>query len=69
MNAYTDAMQATSTEDSPWYVIPADKKWFTRLAVATIIRETLQEMNLRFPELSPKQRAELQKAKQVLLNE
>ena len=67
--AYDEMIGATSTEYAPWYVIPADKKWFTRLAVATIIRETLQEMNLRFPELSPKQRAELQKAKQVLLNE
>jgi polyphosphate kinase 2 (PPK2 family) len=67
--AYEEMIGATSTEYAPWYVIPADKKWFTRLAVATIIRETLQEMNLRFPELSPKQRAELQKAKQVLLNE
>jgi PPK2 family polyphosphate:nucleotide phosphotransferase len=67
--AYEEAMTATSTEWAPWYVIPADKKWFTRLAVAQIIRETLQEIDPKFPELSPKQRAELQKAKQALIKE
>ncbi len=67
--AYEEMLGETSTDYAPWYVIPADKKWFTRLAVATIVRETLQDMNLRFPALSPKQRAELQKSKQVLMNE
>ncbi len=66
---YDQMLSETSTEWAPWYVIPADRKWFTRLAVAQIIRETLEEIDPRFPELSPKQRADLQKAKQMLLNE
>jgi PPK2 family polyphosphate:nucleotide phosphotransferase len=67
--AYEEMLTETSTEWAPWYVIPADPKWFTRLAVAQIIRETLQEIDPKYPELSPKQRADLQKAKQALLNE
>jgi PPK2 family polyphosphate:nucleotide phosphotransferase len=67
--AYDEMLSATSTDWAPWYVIPADRKWFTRLAVAQVIREALQEIDPKFPELSPKQRAELQKAKQALLKE
>jgi PPK2 family polyphosphate:nucleotide phosphotransferase len=67
--AYEEVFAATSTDWAPWYIIPADRKWFTRLAVAQIVRETLQEMDPKFPTLSPKQRAELQKAKQLLLGE
>ncbi len=44
MQAYTDAMQNTSTKDAPWYVIPADKKWFTRVAVSEIIIEKMQSL-------------------------
>lgn len=67
--AYEDMLGETSTDYAPWYIVPADRKWFTRLAVATIIRETLQEINPKFPILSPKQRAELTKAKQALQGE
>jgi len=67
--AYEEVFAATSTDWAPWYVIPADRKWFTRLAIAQIVRETLQEIDPKFPTLSPKQRAELQKAKQLLLSE
>jgi PPK2 family polyphosphate:nucleotide phosphotransferase len=64
--AYEEMLTETSTDYAPWFVIPADRKWFTRLAVAHIIRETLEEINPKFPEVSAEQRAELQKAKQLL---
>jgi PPK2 family polyphosphate:nucleotide phosphotransferase len=52
MAAYEEAMRATSTEESPWYVVPADNKWFTRLAVAAIAIETLESLELKVPTLS-----------------
>jgi PPK2 family polyphosphate:nucleotide phosphotransferase len=67
--AYEEMLSETSTSWAPWYVIPADRKWFTRLAVAQIVRETLEEINPKYPELSPKQRAVLQASKQALLKE
>jgi PPK2 family polyphosphate:nucleotide phosphotransferase len=69
MNAYTEAMQATSTEGSPWYVVPADNKWFTRLVVSSVIVETMKAMDLQFPEVGEKERAELSEAKTFLENE
>ena len=65
--AYEDMLANTTTDLAPWYVIPADRKWFTRLAVAQVIREALEQTNPKFPQLSSKARAELQKAKQELL--
>lgn len=67
--AYEDAISATSTEYSPWYIIPADKKWFTRLLVSEIIIDKLKQLNLDYPQLSKDQIAELQKAKESLLAE
>ena len=52
MAAYEEAMRATSTAEAPWYVVPADNKWFTRLAVAGIAIDTLESLNLRVPTLS-----------------
>jgi PPK2 family polyphosphate:nucleotide phosphotransferase len=52
MAAYEEAMRATSTEESPWYVVPADNKWFTRLAVANIAIDTLEALKLKVPTLS-----------------
>jgi polyphosphate kinase 2 (PPK2 family) len=66
MKAYEDALEATSTEESPWYVIPADHKWFTRLAVADVIVEALEEIDPRFPEVSTAQREELARARALL---
>ncbi len=67
--AYEDAISETSTEYSPWYIIPADKKWFTRLLVSEIIIDKLKQLNLDYPQLSKDQIAELQKAKEALLAE
>jgi PPK2 family polyphosphate:nucleotide phosphotransferase len=52
MKAYETAITETAFEHAPWYVIPADKKWFTRIAVSQIIVETLKSLNLQIPELS-----------------
>lgn len=69
MNAYEDAIEATSTDLSPWYVIPADKKWFTRLAVSEVIVQKLESMNLHYPKVTKEHLAELQEAKKMLESE
>jgi len=67
--AYRDALQATSTKRAPWFVIPADKKWFTRVAVSEIICEKLESMDLSYPKLSKEQMKSLQEAKKMLESE
>ncbi len=67
--AYTSMIKATSTEYAPWYIIPADKKWFMRLAVAEIILSRIKELDLKYPALTEKQIAELQKGQDILLRE
>ena len=52
MKAYEDALQNTSTESSPWYVIPANKKWFRDLLVSSIIVERLEELGMEYPKVS-----------------
>ncbi len=69
MNAYEDAISETSTDYAPWYVIPADKKWYARLAVSQVIAETLEQMNLKFPVLSDDEKRKLDATKQALLAE
>jgi PPK2 family polyphosphate:nucleotide phosphotransferase len=66
MNAYSEAIGATSTADSPWYVIPADKKWFTRLAVSEVIVRKLESMGLHYPVVTDEHKAELAAAKKIL---
>ena len=66
---YEDLLAETTTEWAPWYVIPADRKWFTRISVARIIREALEEINPQFPVLSKTQRAELETARKMLEQE
>jgi PPK2 family polyphosphate:nucleotide phosphotransferase len=67
--AYEDAISSTSTKYAPWYIIPADKKWFSHLLVSEIIVESLKKLNLEYPKLSEEQIAELQKCKEILLRE
>jgi PPK2 family polyphosphate:nucleotide phosphotransferase len=64
--AYTEVFNHTSTDVAPWYIIPADKKWFTRLAVAEIICSRLKQLNLAYPEISREQKDQLLAAKQML---
>lgn len=67
--AYRESIQATSTENSPWYILPADKKWFTRLAVSEIICQKLESMNLNYPKVSEEHLQRLQEAKRILESE
>lgn len=61
--AYQEMFNHTSTEWAPWYIIPADHKWFSRLAVAAIINHTLEGLDLNFPTVNDKQKKELLDAK------
>ncbi len=69
MNAYQDAINETSTEVSPWHVIPADKKWFARLAISEIILERLKQLNLDFPVVTDEEKAKLEETKTILMAE
>ena len=68
-SAYEDALNATSSRWAPWHIIPADHKWFTRLAVAQIIIEKLRELKPEYPKLGDAQQKELIKAKEMLESE
>ncbi len=61
--AYEDAIGSTASKHAPWYVVPADHKWFSRLVVAQVIVDTLKKMNLEYPKLSAAQKKELAKAR------
>jgi PPK2 family polyphosphate:nucleotide phosphotransferase len=67
MVAYEDMIRHTSTEAAPWYVVPADHKWFTRLAVAEVIVEALESLKLKYPEVDPEKRKELAAIRASLL--
>lgn len=69
MNAYEDVFTHTSTEWAPWYIIPADRKWFTRLAVGVIIYDTLESLGLKYPAVTDEHKQSLLKAKELLENE
>jgi polyphosphate kinase 2 (PPK2 family) len=67
--AYEEAIRATATRRAPWYVVPADHKWFSRLVVAAAIVEQLEELHLAYPVLDKDKRRELAAAKETLLGE
>jgi PPK2 family polyphosphate:nucleotide phosphotransferase len=69
MKAYSDMLTATSTEYAPWYVIPADRKWFMRYAVSNIIINRLKELNAHYPVLPESERAKLEEARKMLMGE
>ena len=69
MRAYDDVIGATATEWAPWYVVPADRKWFTRLVVASAVIETLESVNPSFPKLDAGRLRELSAARAALLAE
>jgi len=66
MHAYEDMIQNTATPAAPWYVVPADNKWFTRLVVASAIIDTLEKLNLSYPKVDASRRKELEKARKFL---
>ena len=69
MDAYEDMIRNTASEYAPWYVIPADNKWYTRAIVAGAIIEKLSELDLKFPKLDQKKLEDLKAAREALLNE
>ena len=69
MKAYEDALGNTSTKNAPWYVIPADSKWFTRVAVSNIIIEKMESLNLQYPQVGEAHLQSLSEAKKLLESE
>ena len=67
MRAYEDMIRHTATDCAPWYVVPADHKWFTRLVVAEVIVEALESLELSYPKVEPAQRRELAAVRMALL--
>jgi len=67
--AYEDAISATSTDDAPWFIIPADDKWFARLTIASVIYHYFDRLDISYPKVNAEQKAELKKARQQLLAE
>jgi PPK2 family polyphosphate:nucleotide phosphotransferase len=67
--AYEEALSATSQEHAPWFIIPADDKWFARFVIANVLLKKFKDLDLSFPFLSEKQRAELLQAKVALEKE
>ncbi|MEZ5536800.1 MAG: polyphosphate kinase 2 family protein [Thiolinea sp.] len=69
MQAYAEALNATSRDYAPWYAIPADNKLYMRVAVAEIIVQTLESLNLDYPQVSQEDQARFQEARELLENE
>ena len=67
MEAYEDMIRNTTTKHAPWYVVPADNKWFTRVVVAAAVVEALASLDLEYPEVGPEQLKELAAAKRALM--
>jgi PPK2 family polyphosphate:nucleotide phosphotransferase len=67
--AFEDAINGTATKDCPWYVVPADQKWYTRYLVSEILVQTLRDINPQFPELPPEAKAQLAECKKQLESE
>lgn len=66
-DAYEDMIRNTASEHAPWYVVPADNKWFTRIVVSAVIVETLESLDLAYPKVDEQKRRELEAAKKLLL--
>ena len=69
MAAYEETIQQTATEDSPWYVVPADNKWFTRVVVAAAVIDALDSLGLHYPKVGKARLKELADARKVLMAE
>jgi len=69
LNAYEDVFRHTSTKEAPWYIVPADEKWFARFVVATIISKKLIEMDPQFPVVGEKEKQAMLDCRVGLINE
>ena len=67
-DAYEDMIRHTATGQAPWYVVPANNKWFTRLVVAEVVVDALESLNLKYPELNSAQRKGLAVIRKTLLS-
>ncbi len=66
MDAYEDMIRHTATPEAPWFVVPADHKWFTRLVVAAAIVDAMKKLDLRFPTVDRAQKKTLKAAEAAL---
>jgi hypothetical protein len=66
MDAYEDAIRHTSREEAPWYVVPADNKWFARLVIAEAIVDAMEGLKLDFPKVEGTALKELEKVRRAL---
>jgi PPK2 family polyphosphate:nucleotide phosphotransferase len=66
-DAYEEMICNTATKHAPWYVVPADNKWFSRLVISSVVVDTLESLNLAYPKVAEKKKKELEAAKKVLL--
>ncbi len=69
MDAFEDAIRHTATDDAPWYVIPADRKWFARMAVSEIIVDTMKRLKLEYPQMTDEELVKLDEYRSRLLHE
>ena len=69
MDAYEDMIRHTSTPETPWYVVPADNKWYTRLVVAAAIVEAMERLAFAYPTVDAAQRKQLAAARATLAKE
>lgn len=69
IDLYEEVIRETASDHSPWYVLPADQKWYTRYLLSEIMMDVLQSCDSRFPELSEEERAHLEEAREQLLRE
>lgn len=67
--AYEEAISATSVDTAPWFIIPADDKWYARLAIASVIHDQFKRLDLSYPKVTQAQREQLQKARVQLMAE
>jgi PPK2 family polyphosphate:nucleotide phosphotransferase len=67
--AYEDMIGNTATKHAPWYVVPADHKWFTHLVISTVIVDTLESLHLQYPKMDPEKKKELEAARKKLEKE
>ena len=69
MDAFEEAIQETASKHAPWFVVPADNKWFTRLVVAAAIGEAVEKLELSYPRIGAAEKKELAAARAALARE
>ena len=69
MRAFEEAIRATASKHAPWFVVPADKRWFTRLVVAAAIVEAVEQLDLTYPKVDAEMKKELARMRAALARE